>query len=580
MILPDWTIQLSHPTAGGHAASNTIADNIIFVSSKEGKQQFFRTLVDQQLAFTGDDYDYLKAIEDGADRCDEITITFTNGAFSRSYLISVTGAKFNTDLSQVSLKPRIDDRNGCFLDSWDDKFSIFTTFPSIDVTTYQGEIEIVSIMFTNLADINTPPAPTTDATDTNWQVLSLDALFGLTTWAGTIRYVRAIITTTCSLGVPVAPIGTGWTLRVDDCGGAGTAQYSKKVPLIRDPNQEYIATNIERNIYNVVPGYNEDSGTSIAIDNGRRLFLLMQNRYASECGGDVVSDLFTYNAPETNPTNAVYDQKSNVASLIIYQRSDVKRPNAFQDATQGEISMKEILEGLWSQHRAIWWIDASGDLRIEHESILDGSSAFDFTATHTEQIRGKNTYESLQDDFPRNQRTSFDESYGQQDFEGTALNYPNACSSGEEAEKMPWSTDVNMILATPDVASDAGFVMIAAILDGSDYYLPTEAGAITGKELLNGHLAISNLQEVYHQHRRPFISGLMHGGAHTFTSKKKSKAQEVSVIMSLTDYATFLTAIENPEADSDVTTELGVGEVAAATYDTKNQTLAIQINHD
>lgn len=578
MIFDAWTISLNHPTAGAHVCNETFADNLVFDSSKEDPQQFMRTLLDQQFIFTGSDYIYLKAIEDGGDRCDEISLTVASGSFSRTYLISVVGAEFDEDLGQVQLKPRVDDRYQCILDNWEDKVSIFTT-PSTTVELYQGTIEVDERAITALPDINNPPPPSTDPTDPNWQVLILDASFALSTWAGTITYVRQTIDTTCSSGVPVAPVGTGWTLRVDDCGGSGTATYSKKVPLIRDPDEEYIGTSDRRRDYKLVPGYDVDTDTTTTIDNGRLLMRVLQNWYAATCSGNVVTDLFNWNAPSTAPSNDVYDQIDNVAELVILQRSDVKRASAFQNATQGNISPKEILEGLWTSLQAIWWVDDSGDLRIEHNSILGTGSAFDFTSTNAEQIAGTNIYESLQDDFPRNQLFTWDESYGQRDFSGDPLNYPNACSDGEETFPAPWSTDVGSILATPDVASDAGFVLMASIEVSGTYYLPTEAGAITGTELLNGHLAWANLQEVYHQHRRPFLAGVMNGSAHTFTSAKKGKAQEVSVIMSLSDYETFLTALEDPTTSSEVTTGLGVGEVERATYDVKNQTLTLTLNH-
>lgn len=580
MIFEDWTISLSHPTAGVHVCNETFAANLVFSSTRDDEQLFFRTLLDQEFTFCGADFTYLNDIQNGADRCDPITLTVTKDTFSRSYIISLVGSDFDEDLEQVALKPRIDDRYQCILDNWEDQVNIFTT-PSTDVGLYQGTVEIDQVNIVALPDINNPPPPSNDPTDPNWQVLILDASFALSTWAGTITYVRQTVVTDCSGGVPVAPVGSGWTLRVDDCSATNTSTYSKEVPLISDPEEEYIGTSTRRRDYKLVPGFDADTETVTEIDNGRSLMLVLQNWYGSTCSGNVVTDLFNYNAPGTAPSNAVYDQAINVANLIVFQRSDVKNPDAFQNATQGNISPKDILEGLWNEFNAFWWIDDSNNLRIEHISILATSNAFDLTATHADEIKGTNKYGSIQDDFPRNQVFTHDEDYGLRDFEGDPLNYPNACSVGEDTFPVPWSTDVNSILSNPNVASNQGFVMVAAVEDSGDYYLPTEAGAITAAELLNGHLAWANLQAVYHQHRRPFLTGTMNNSSHTFTSARPGKEQiPVEVIYSLSDYETFLNTLENPLANSGVTTGLGLGEVDRADYDVKNQTLTLILLHD
>lgn len=584
MIFDNWTIQINHPTAGLHTASNTIADNLVFSSTKNEEQRFFRTVQDQELRFIGADYEFLKAIDESGDRCEETTITFSSGTFSRTYLLSIVGAAFKNDLKEVILKPGVDDKYSCVVKSWEDEISIFDS-PRIEVSLYYGiEVELNSQSYSNIADfpgIITPaPPPTTDATDPAWILLTLDATESSGFWSGNVTYARQKKVTDCVDGSPVAPPGNGWQLRTDDCAGSGTSTYTKTVPYVLDEEEEYINTDTRKRQYRKIPGYDLDELTGLDIDNGVSLMTVLSSWYNSKCGGVVVSDLFDFNAPGTAPSNDVYDQAENCANTLIFQISDIKRPDATENAKSGNITPKKILEGIWAQFQAIWWIDSDGDLRIEHNSILSTVSFMDLTSTHAEQIKGLNNYSSIQGDLPRNQTFDSSESYGHQDFTGTPLNYPNSCSEGADKYTTPWVTDMGSILVNPSLASDSGFVVVSALKDGSDYYVDTEEGEISGLQILNGAFSWANLQAVYHQHHRPFLTGVMNTRDHTFESAKKFKRQSLSIIMGLTDYLAFLVAIENPEADSGVTTQIGVGEVETARYDTKNQTLTLTLLHD
>lgn len=584
MIFDNWTIEIEHPSGGVHTASNTIADNLIFVSTKNDDQQFFRTLIDQTLTFIGPDYDYLKAIEAGPDKCEPITITFSTTDFSRTYLLSLVGTRFNDDLKEISLKPRIDDKYSCVLDSWEDEISIFGNDRIAVQTYYDVEIELNTQSYSGISDfpgiVLPAPPPTVDALDSAWTLLVLDTSVSGGFWSGNVTYARQKRTTTCIGGVPSPPQGNGWGLSSDDCAIDNTSTYTKPVPYVLDQSETYTDSDTQKRIYRSIPGYNSDDEIGVIIDNGVLLTDVLSSWYSTVCGGDVVSDLLNINPPGTHPSNAVYDQKVNMANVTIFQRSDVKRPAAFEDAKIGNISPKDILSGLWSQNQIIWWINNDGDLRLEHNSILYGGAFTDLTATHAEEIRGLNVYESIQDDLPRNQKFSFDESYGQADFEGTPLNYPNSCSGGEEKFPVPWSTDIGSVLVNTEIASDSGFMLVSVLLDKTEYYVDTETGAATNRQIINGHFAFANLQEVYHQHDRPFINGVINSTNHTFLSAKKFKRQPLSVIIGLESYKLFLEAIEDPEADNDIISQIGQGVLQSASYDLKNQTLSLTLMHD
>lgn len=580
LIFSDWTIELNHPTEGLHTASNTIAENLVFTGTKEDKQEFIRALLDVTFLFQGDDYDYIKAIKDGADPCEETTITVSTTGYSWEGLLPITNAKYNDDLKNVSIKPILNDRYRCFNDKWEDSFSIFGATTALEVSFFQGEIERERKNFLSLPDINTPPEPTNDPTDPNWQIFETEASYNVLSmdWSGFVTYVRQVTTTTCSMGSPVAPAGSGWSLRVDDCAGTGTATYSKKAPLVLDPNERYVDEDDEKHIFYIVPGYNATDEIALTMDNGRSLTQVLQSQL-TPCGLTLVSDFLTVNEPGTAPSNDVYDQKANVANLIIFQRSDVKNPDAFQNATKAETTLKDIIESLVVTFDVFWWIDADDNFRIEHVSAKSTSEYLDLSSIYADELRGTNIYETSQGDYPRRQKYAWDESYNNRDFDGRDITYSNACSDGSETFQAKWSTDVNSIYST-DEASNAGFVLVAAVVDGSDYYIPSEEGVLTGEEIINGHLAWSNLHPTYHTYNRPFATGTMNGSAKTFDSVKKSTKQVVSVNrFSIADFAALVSRLENPTLDSAMTTPVGTGEVQSFSYDVKNQTLTLTLNH-
>lgn len=580
MIFDNWTFEADHTTAGTRTLS-PVADGLLFRHVKEDPQQFFRLILDTEFQFIDGDYDYLIGIEEGEDRCEEITLTVTEteSGFEWLGVLPLSSAKFDKSNRIIRIKPEPDDDYRCFLDTWEDTYSIFT-YPSIDLTMYEGEIEIERRNITALADIENPPTPTNDGSDPNWQILILDASFALSTWAGFVVWVRQVITTTCSGGSPVEPAGSGWDLRVNDCAGSGESTYSKEVALIRNPDEEYIGTSTRRRTYNVVPGVTYDVDADehevLEIDNGIRLTTIINSRIASTCSLALKSNFLSYAAPGGAPSNDAYTASDLIRYLVLFQRSDVKRPGAYQNATNGDVSLKMILDGLWSTLRAYWWIEGS-NLYIEHESNLSSSNGLDLTAPpYADMIAGLNQYERIDQDFPRQQVFNWDESYAQRDFDGVPLVFDNACAKGDEPISAPWSTDVNSIFARPDTASDAGFVLVAPIYqESNNYYLPTEAGALTGTELLNGHLAWANLQANYHQENRPFLAGTMNQAAHTFDSARPARRQSDIAVTGFTP-ALF----DSYDPDDLVKTDLGWGEVAEASWDVGTQTLTLELKHE
>jgi hypothetical protein len=304
--------------------------------------------LDQEIIFRGADFDWIKAIDDSEDRCEDIKMTVGNGSLELVYYLPLPGAKFDVDLKEVPMKAKINDAYRCILDSWEDEFNLLDYGDPVTITTYvvRGVLEYETVTPSVLIGtggvtideyLGSPDLPTNDPTDTNWIpfIISFnDPFTGV--WEGFITYVREVTTTTCVAGVPVPPAFSGaWSLRSNDCGTLGTAIYSFLVPLGQPVEQ--ISTDIIRYTRYRLPGL---------IDNGRRLFDVLQQRLDETCDIDVKSRLFTRNVAGLPVySNSVYDQKQNIEHLIIFQRSDIKRPDASINATKGMTTIRTYWKG-------------------------------------------------------------------------------------------------------------------------------------------------------------------------------------------------------------------------------------------
>ena len=553
--------------ANTRVISNLEIETIVAQDEAKEGWAFMRRVFNAQFPITGGDFSWLYAIETDADRCDEISavLEHTDG-YTWNGLLKLSETQWRVEDCTVSVKLSPDDKEAC-LESLilDDEFNLLEPSRDVyDLYLYEGTIEYNTIGFVGIFDTSLYPFPTVDASDPAWAIQNINATW-TTGYDGTITWARQVITTNCVAGSPSPPDTPGWVLRENNCGTTSTAKYSKPVYMVPDPEVIPTDDGVTWRVSNIVPGANarNRANTALNVSGGRLLNQLLIDIFDGSCPATVISDFLNINPVGDAPANDAYAVAPQYHHILIFQRSDIRLPNATQDATVGLLTLKKVLETLNQVLRLEWGYDSAGNFRIEHESYFHDTNGTDLTSPAS-TIISRTAYERLSDKYPRFERFAWDESYRQQDFEGQDIIYANACGSDVKQYNGGISTDIGTVLARPDLASDSGFMWVAAKLQSGQYRAITVPGALSGVELLNGYMAWANLQDPLHAYRRPFAVGQMNGASRTMESVIPTRRESVVASLCPSDFHAI-------DMDEKVRSKLGWGEVDAAAYDYRTQ---------
>ncbi len=293
----------------------------------------------------------------------------------------------------------------------------------------------------------------------------------------------------------------------------------------------------------------------------------------------IVSDFFEWNPIGDAPGyfagyNYVSGGPNVIANMAIAQKSDVLIPVPSQYATIGEVSFDQLIKDICTMFNCDWFVDDSGNLRIEHVSYFTFILGFNSTvAPHTKWNIANNTYSYRKEKMPSRESFTFMESQGS-DFVGKDIVYSGACVSDDSSslsEKaynvIGFTTDMNFIDNYPGSIDKHGFAMV--VYDPADNKVIQEVGKITGALINNGHLSWANLHYNYHRHGRVLLEGNMNGVSETFFTAIPTKLQK-SVKLQVCCADDF-----NPTGIL-IQTELGLGEVETA--EEENNIITMQIN--
>jgi len=277
-----------------------------------------------------------------------------------------------------------------------------------------------------------------------------------------------------------------------------------------------------------------------------------------------------------NDTNYVTGEKSKVDNLIIFQKSDVKRPNSTSNASIGLLTFDKLNKDICNMFQLKWDIDEKGDFIIEHVSYFRKGIGLNLVGRRDERLRsGKRKYSYDIDNMPRREVFQFaDEKYQYGDFKGVPIVYSNSCVGQGDKEDKDWiveniMTDVTLALNNPasdsQVISDDGFVLVAC----NDKNEIITEGTIMGGNYLNNYLSWAHLHKNFWRHERVFYAFSMNNvptSAITVIPTKKQVTLDVSLCCG-----------EDFDPENLVATELGEGSVAEASFDLYKENLTLTL---
>ena len=349
--------------------------------------------------------------------------------------------------------------------------------------------------------------------------------------------------------------------------------YAKQVQLINCVYSGDYVPDENNGSYNFsqtceIAGY---TGTSTTIDNGVLLsdvINLFKTKFCPDL--NVVSDFFQINPENASNINYVTGQATQTNNIVLFQKSDVKRPNATGNASKMEMTFEQLTKMLFTIFNVEYGIYGNV-LRFEHFSWFSRTAGLDLTLPqYAKYVKGKRKYSYSIDGIPIKEIWS----YKEQMYMGSGeIQYNNLCSSNDKDNTEDYvldfvTADIQYCLNNPESDSnkveDAGFVIMATNNVSGQYYI---IGGVA-----NSSLTWTNLIPKYHFHNRPLKQGIFNGNTVTFiTTKPVKKGEQITV--PLPCGTTF-------DPMNTIKTALGVGIVEKASFRLRDCMLKLDLMYN
>ena len=539
-----------------------------------------------KITFVGEAFKRLMQMETSIYRCDEQTLTIYKicEGVEKSIFegeISLNEGEFNLDKCFVILKFLEDNSDKCYNDGKSTKLNLFQLISNrviAKTASYSGVIETKQCNASgSLAEQSGAFywCGTGDPNDGNWvatnaQASSSDGMHhtSKTTWK------REIITVDCS-----ETPETDWVLVEDNCGTTGKKKFAKRVELI---NCSSYGTSPDENGAGYSYNYSCDvlgyDGGLTSIDNGLLFSDIMKELIKSACPNLVLkSDFFQINPENISGTNYVTGKVSKVNNIVIFQKSDVKRPTATNNASKLEITLEDMLEVLKTMFNVKWRIEGN-IFKLEHVSYYSKNIGIDVTSEELKKFfAGKKVYSYESSKIPQKEIFKFKE---QQGADWNLEIIYSGCLSKDKKNEVTniidkAMTDIVFAMNNPEpdnkFVEDVGFVLVSTRKINNEYFINSEPSASGSR--LNNSFAWVQLFRDYHYYERPMKVGKVNGVTTQFITTIPTKKGERFAIP-----YNFCTYTFNP--DDFVKTALGNGIVSSAKHRFKDYFLELELLYE
>lgn len=561
-----------------------LIDSLVWLDTYDEDLGIYRRTLDTSFAFQGADYDYLLALDE--DGCGEIDLLIEYKA-AEVYrgIIRFGTQNVDVDLEACIITLTIDPRDDytCLLESWDAQVNLIQGVQRFTARALANDIEINSLClvpdYASFQAALNAGAPTDCLLDSpanwsliDWEITPVDPNDPDTLWVSTASWAQEQATADCDGTTPVPPPGSGWVLADNRCGSDGTADWVRPAVVVFDRvnSVEEPFNELWHQIWNVL---GVTDGEVIEYTTGMRLGDVLAAHLP--CDLAPVSDFFNISPDGTAPANAEYAAAAiDLTEVLVFQKSDVKRPNAVQAATRGDISMSKFFELLRLQFDIKIRVQGT-NLRIEHRSYFERNTGLDLTeARFSGQALAGLGYSYTGAELARLERWKFAEEFLSQQFRGRPIEYSGCLPTDAQEEQVylmeRLNNDIGFITENPDNIQDDGFSFAAAAAFGATRVIITSESADNGEPLFNAPMSIPNLLDKYHRRNRMLIEGRLNGTDVTFVSAvRRKEPREVTIKLPRAEYHDDF----NP--DDIITTVLGGAEVQTASYDAVDCTLSL-----
>lgn len=339
------------------------------------------------------------------------------------------------------------------------------------------------------------------------------------------------------------------------------------------------------------------------IPNGRSLQDVFEAYLDYACPSLTVrSNFLQWNPSVPSSTNYVTGRTNELTNLLIFQKSDVKRPTDASKATAGTTTLKWLLETICKTFEC-WYRIVGNVLEIEHCSHFRNMTTGTLYLTdpdHEFYARGTNRYSYDYAQIPKREMFKNMEAFGL-DFVGMPIEYPQECAGIERKEDEIISTErlTTDVIACVDgepswfsneevsgtdaekrekrqaiidkYISDDGFVIMACSNTEVAGYYPVHISAgILGPSRSNNLLSWAHLHKDYYQPGYRYLPTGRVNGVDVLFVPRKYKIQEMK----------FLDCCGDFDPQQKIITQLSSdGRVEEATLDTVTGLVNLKIRH-
>lgn len=578
MNLSKYTFLLTFPSGDRVMvpATNTLA----FTWEKAKDSVGFVKKLDTQLTFLGDDFCVFYNLERNKQICTRIPIQIledcegTQNLIFQGY-ISLTDGQWNASHKRVTFPVREQDSLTCLLEQSEDLVNLLDIVPRPD--TVEGKTFIGTLQFQTCEgniqlgiDQEDAPEEVTNGsclTGQGWVVYRnrVEILADLPDGSTNLN-VRTTWVREYSEGATQPP-GEGWIQE-----GSG---WVRPVPTILDLEQTNISPQLIELFYIIVGA---EGKTPLKYDNGMLLNTVLEKFMLQfNCGLTVVSDFFGINPDGTAPVNSAYlAALDGYQAITIYQKSDIVRAFATQNATILNVTWQRLFEYLKGLFNVYWTVEGN-TLRIEHISYFQSEKRMDLTLPDfVKYIDNNFAWSYDKEKRPKEERWSY-QARGI-DFVGKPILYPAECSDRDsKIQEYNFSevyTDISLLNSVNKDENLDGIVFVALDQYQGSYFINRDTGTLSNSPQINGRLAIANLHEAVHTWNRPHRTGKMNGKDTVFDSFQRTRRQPGIVLkMCCSDLLKW-----KPEYL--IKSQLGWGEQDSITWDSQTELLTFDLLHD
>jgi len=348
-------------------------DDLQFNWKLEDGEIFYRQTLTTQLVFVNnsklliDDYDYFKAIEDSAERCDEIVIDIVADCGTTYVgLLIMTKAQWDEDRCTVTIPVTVNDEYTCLLSNQDEVIDFNSVSPQITAGNFIGTLQTYSALEENAVAKGPGYNPFTEL---ELELIRYESVDLGPLWRETWVYIRE------EDGSGAQPPGEGWVL--------DSGQW------VRSVQRNFIVQTIDPVTGEEVVEYEVKGREDFQADNGRLLADVVELIINQTCPTlSVVSNFLNINPDGSAAANTVYAAANTyLDSLAIWQKSDIKRFGDANNATKLRITWADLYENLKALFNLRFIIDGT-TLRLEHLSYFAEINGLDLTSQKSEYLSG------------------------------------------------------------------------------------------------------------------------------------------------------------------------------------------------